>query len=109
MPENPYHRFRADQLILRDLLAVDRTALANERTLLAYLRTAFALLIAGVSFIKLEFFQSDISVVVLGWVCLPVGVVVAIVGIWRYVVMYRNIEVFRASPTFDRAGGNKEE
>lgn len=101
MPESPYQRFRADQLILRDLLAVDRTALANERTLLAYLRTAFALLIAGVTFIKLEFFKSDTFVVVLGWICLPVGAIVAAIGIWRYMVMYRNIEIFRASPTFD--------
>ena len=36
-------QFTAEELILRDHLALDRTRLANERTLLAYLRTALML------------------------------------------------------------------
>ena len=51
-PENPYERFRDEELILRDELAVDRTILANERTLLAYLRTALTFLTVGLSFLN---------------------------------------------------------
>ena len=47
MNDTPYSRFDADNLILRDELAIDRTLLANERTLMAYLRSGVALLIAG--------------------------------------------------------------
>ena len=36
----PYSRFRREEMILRDLLARERTVLSNERTLLAYIRTA---------------------------------------------------------------------
>ena len=48
---NPYAHFDRAHIILRDELAMDRTALANERTLLAYVRTSLALLLAGVSFV----------------------------------------------------------
>ena len=43
----PYSRFRREEMILRDLLARERTVLANERTLLAYVRTAIGLMAAG--------------------------------------------------------------
>ena len=33
--KNPYERFRGNDLILRDELAIDRAILANERTVLA--------------------------------------------------------------------------
>jgi len=45
--KNPYDRFRRDELILRDVLAIDRTILSNERTVLAYLRSALTLFIVG--------------------------------------------------------------
>ena len=50
-PDHPYAA-HSHQLILRDVLAIDRTRLANERTLLAWLRTALMLLISGVTLIK---------------------------------------------------------
>jgi putative membrane protein len=75
-----------DPALLRDRLAVDRTALANERTLLAYGRTALTLLIAGVTFVHLEVLRSP-ALVVLGWVFMPLGVVVLAVGITRYRAM----------------------
>ncbi len=80
--EEPYAGLRADQLVLRDRLAGDRTVLANERTLLAYVRTGLSLLVAGVSF--LQFFTSH-AVQVLGWALLPSAAVTLIVGIARYV------------------------
>ncbi len=51
MNHDPYTRFKREELILRDYLAADRTALANERTLLSYIRTSVALAAAGGSLI----------------------------------------------------------
>lgn len=57
MSEPPYSEVAGDELILRDVLALDRTMLANERTLLAYLRTGFGLVVVGVTF--LQFFENQ--------------------------------------------------
>ena len=77
----PYAERDADQLILRDMLAIDRTVLANERTLLAYIRTALALLVGGVTLI--HFFDLH-SARILGYTMLPFGPVALIIGTWRY-------------------------
>jgi putative membrane protein len=79
----PYSSFQADQLTLRDRLAIDRTVLANERTLLAYLRTAIALLVTGGSLVKL--FPLEGGLVVLGWILLGAGGLLALQGTARYV------------------------
>lgn len=78
---NPYSRFETAELILRDELAIDRTLLANERTLLAYLRSGVALLIAGVSIIH---FSQQVWFTVVGYACIPSGIVTAAVGLLRY-------------------------
>ena len=72
-----------EPLILRDHLALDRTKLANERTLLAYLRTAIMLLVSAVTVLKL--LHDDHTMVVLGWVLLPVGLGVGVVGAVQFV------------------------
>ena len=72
-----------DQLILRDHLAADRTILANERTFLAYIRTALTLFVAGLSFVHLEIFNSNI-VVVIGAVFILLGIATFFVGLVRY-------------------------
>lgn len=77
----PYQRYCKEDLILRDYLAIDRTILANERTLLAYVRTALSLFVAGISFVK--FFDS-LPMTVVGWVMVPVGIAVLVIGIIRY-------------------------
>lgn len=74
--------------ILRDDLAVHRTTLANERTMLAYLRTALTFFAAGVTFIK--FFDSPL-IVGIGWVMVPVSVVVLVKGAMSYKNMHREI------------------
>lgn len=81
MKESPYSRFARDELILRDELAIDRTLLANERTLLAYLRAGVALGIAGVSIMH---FAAHDWFRVIGILCVPTGILTAIVGILRY-------------------------
>ncbi len=78
-----------DDLILRDHLALDRTRLANERTLLAYLRTALMLIIAGATAVK--FVAESRSVIITGWIFMGLGVVVCILGTWRFLSMQRAI------------------
>ncbi len=75
-------------MILRDYLAVDRTALANERTLLAYIRTAISIIAAGIGFIKL--FEVKI-IVMLGYAAFPLGVIFLLIGIFRFIVLENKI------------------
>lgn len=83
-----YQKFRSEDLILRDELAIDRTLLANERTLLAYLRSGVALMLAGVSlfhFSEAKWFQ------IIGLSCVPAGVIVMLIGALRYRQMNNRI------------------
>ena len=89
---NPYQRFKPEDLIFRDELAIDRTLLANERTLLAYLRSGVALILAGVTFIH---FAQDQWFKVVGVLCLPAGLIVMLVGAVRYRTMNSMINVAR--------------
>ena len=84
MPEGPYDGVEDEKLILRDHLAVDRTALANERTFLAYIRTALTMTVAGISFIK--FFDS-VLVAIVGWSFVVAAIPVMGFGIYRYMKM----------------------
>jgi putative membrane protein len=79
----------ADELILRDHLALDRTRLANERTLLAYLRTALMLAVAGATAVK--FIGETHDVIITGWFFIGLGAFVGIVGTWRFLAMRRAI------------------
>ena len=92
MADTPYSRFSADELILRDELAVDRTLLANERTLLAYLRAAIALVIAGVTMMH---FADQGWYFVVGGTCVPAGVIAGLIGIVRFRKMDRAIAMVR--------------
>lgn len=68
-------------LKLVDVLALDRTRLANERTLLAYTRSAFALLIAGISLVKV--FPEDVTLMILGGSFIILAPVLLSAGIYR--------------------------
>lgn len=81
MPKKPYSDTDKENLILRDHLAIDRTALANERTFLAYIRTALALFVSGATFVK---FFDVLILEITGWIFIPLGIVVFIIGIIRY-------------------------
>ncbi len=77
MINDPYERFKREEMILRDWLALDRTVLANKRTFLAYGRTAMALFALGIAFVRLihhQFFEIS------GFVLMALGIVVFIVG-----------------------------
>ncbi|MDP5241242.1 DUF202 domain-containing protein [Uliginosibacterium sp. 31-16] len=92
MTEQPYARFRKDELILRDELAIDRTLLANENTLLAYLRSALTLVIAGITFIH---FFSESWLLWLGIALIPLGLGVGLFGGRRFRRMQHNIDSVR--------------
>lgn len=85
--EKIYDRDTRD-LILRDLLALDRTILANERTLLAWIRTSLSVIVAGVGFIK--FFEMKI-ISAIGYGLIPLGVMIFIVGIYRFIRLQRKL------------------
>ncbi len=88
MAHSPYSKFEASELILRDELAIDRTILANERTLLAYLRSGVSLIIAGVSimhFAQTSWFWG------VGLVCIPVGIVTGIFGVFRFRLINKSV------------------
>ncbi len=68
------------ELILRDILAIERTKMANERTFLAYFRTSVALFGAGVGIVELDYFEKYKT---LGFVFLGIAVLTLIIGIVR--------------------------
>lgn len=86
----------SEELILRDHLALDRTRLANERTLLSYMRTALMLIVAGATAVK--FVGESDAVIITGWVFVGLGVVVAVIGAWRFLTMRRDINARRTPP-----------
>lgn len=83
-------------LILRDQLALDRTALANERTLLAYIRSTIALLAAGITLIH---FFDIASATILGYAMLPFAPAMLGWGLWRFFQVRRHLRLeVEASP-----------
>ena len=99
MKSEPYSRFKSDELILRDYLAVDRTVLANERTLLSYVRTAIAFAAAGAALIHLFDF---VFVELVGWVLIPLAIGILGVGAQRYLWMRQRLaRLVDQAPTED--------
>jgi putative membrane protein len=88
-PPDPYAD-PALQLILRDLLAIDRTRLANERTVLAWLRTALMMLVSGITLLKL--FEGVVVMEVIGSTLIPASLLTAAWGLRRYLRTRASIE-----------------
>ena len=84
----PYHSVPGKDLILRDLLARDRTVLANERTLLAYIRTTLACLAAGAGLV--HFVEGDWSRSA-GWLLIVIAPLILVLGIRRFVQVQRDL------------------
>jgi putative membrane protein len=102
MADHPYTRFRQEDLILRDELAIDRTILANERTVLAYFRSALTLIIAGVTFLH---FVQEGTLRYLGILFVPFGLAVGVFGAIRYRRMDAAIRLVRQSLDREDAQG----
>jgi putative membrane protein len=75
-PEKP-----ADDLVFREQLALDRTALSNERTFLSYIRTALAVFLTGATLIK---FYNSLILTIVGWGMLGAGLFIFSAGFLRY-------------------------
>lgn len=84
-----YSRYRPEEMILRDHLARDRTALANERTLLSYARTAIALFAAGGTLLKL--FPETPPLEILGGGLLILGTLLTGIGVRRFMIVARHM------------------
>ena len=78
-----------DELGLRDLLALDRTILANERTVLAYARTSVMLGVSSITLLKI--FPDNPLAFYTGVALIPVAIVVAAVGIRRFLGLSRSL------------------
>ena len=79
----------SEELGVRDNLALVRTDLANERTLLAYSRTALICAGSGVSLI--EVLEVPPIWVAIGWVLAATGLVVAVVGVTRFIRLHARL------------------
>jgi len=78
-----------DKLILRDVLALERTRLANERTLLSYARTSLYLIVGGIALIKVEQFDNTKAI---GIVVIVGSAFLFAFGIYRYVRLRQKIK-----------------
>jgi len=87
-----YQEFKEDKRALRDLLAIDRTAMANERTFLAYARTAIMLAATAVTLIKL--FPSPLARYA-GFALLPLAFIIFAAGAKRYWALSRALQATR--------------
>ncbi|HUT80390.1 MAG TPA: DUF202 domain-containing protein [Candidatus Bathyarchaeia archaeon] len=90
MPEK-YYKVDPKELIIRDHLAADRTALANERTLLSYVRTALASGATGFGLIKLFENLNSIPIIVIGWILIVISFGILILGFIRFIKFKRQI------------------
>jgi len=79
---------KANELILRDTLAIERTKLANERTFLAYFRSSIFFLGTGLSIIHINFFQ---EVNYLGWFFVAMSPLVFGIGFYRLISVRKGI------------------
>ena len=70
-----------DELILRDLLAFDRTQLALMRTFLSIVRTALGLLASGAGLVIL---QDNSLLIMLGYILIAAAALVLVFGISYY-------------------------
>lgn len=86
-----YERFKEEEFILRDQLAIDRTKLSADRTFLSYSRTALTMVIAGLT--ALHFIAGEgIVWSTLSWLSLFGGVVVFVYGLYGYRKILSDIE-----------------
>ena len=89
---NNFYKNYEQEMILRDVLAADRTILANERTILAYLRTSLSFGLSGLSFIKL--FPSTTSYIA-GIIFGMISLGSLFVGVRRYIKVHKDLSFIR--------------
>jgi putative membrane protein len=91
-----YADFKPEDLIIRDLLALDRTTLANERTFLSYIRTALGLAAAGGVLLKID--PENQMMVVLGVSLLIVAACIFVYGYRRFLQVRESLLSLNEQP-----------
>ncbi|MFA7496121.1 MAG: DUF202 domain-containing protein [Acidithiobacillus sp.] len=86
-----FHTYPKNKLVLRDWLALDRTAAANRRVFYSFLRTTLDLGIAGL--ILIHFFHYQI-VIVLGAIFLLLAVIVGSFSYFRFLRVQSHYQQF---------------
>ena len=88
--EEVRNQFHEDKgLILREVLAIDRTRLANERTLLAYVRSSLVIGASSVSVLRL--FPTNQFLLVAAIVGLPIAVLLLVIGGTKFLQLQRTL------------------
>lgn len=95
MPASTDKSIKSEELILRDLLAIERTKLANERTLFSYIRTSLYLLTAGIGVLQIK---SISRLDGLAWVCIISGIILFFFGFFRFGQVRRHLKECTTSP-----------
>lgn len=91
----------------RNELARERTVLANERTLLAYVRTALMLLASGITLVRI--LRVDAHLRLLGYVLIPVSVIVGVAGYLRFTKTRRELRMVGKRGTGDSPGPGRSD
>lgn len=78
-----------NEMITRDFLARQRTALANDRTLLSYIRTSLYFLVSGTALVKVEDLE---NVKEFGYLSFMICVLLLILGIYNYFKIKRRLK-----------------
>lgn len=84
LTNKPHHLFyysSDENLILRDYLALERTKLANLRTFMMFLKFSLYFVIAAITILKIDEFE---SLSLLGYIFLACGLFMLIIGLVRY-------------------------
>lgn len=85
------NKFKDEDLILRDYLAIERTRLANVRTLFAYIRTSLYLLTAGIGILQID---SIPQLNGLAWVCIIAGIILFFFGFVHYSKIKKQLKCY---------------
>lgn len=89
--EESTNKFKDEELILRDYLAIERTRLANVRTLFAYIRTSLYLLTAGIGILQID---SISQLDGLAWVCITAGIILFFFGFIHYLKIRKQLKCY---------------
>lgn len=82
---------KKNDLILRDMLAIDRTRLANERTFLAYFRTFIVILSSAIAILKLDILE---EIRTLGYFFLVISPILMGIGLMRFFYVRKSIKKY---------------
>lgn len=78
-----------DKLILRDLLAIDRTRLSNERTFLSYFRSFIVIVSSGIAIVKIDLLD---EIQGLGIAFIVIGPMLLVIGLARFFYVKKHIK-----------------